>query len=515
MKYSFLILLVCLSLIILFQGCGGGGSGSGAGLGSASGNTQARLRISFADALNLSKSKIVSDYDLSYYHANKPSVVQNQASFSWSEVLGEKERSANSQLSQELKAKAAANSRLRLAVAGLRDKICQYRVTITASDLFIPVVASFPEQCLEGVAPPDSGVVEVEAGQLRKIKVEGIGLEFDGTTSILAAAEATLDLTPSVTTNLGGPTSSVPLEFEEIDVTAPVTAIFLEEGGSVSGPHRSSVVIHLDNFESLPVTYRITEKDNPVSTLSALTSGFVTASPPVLISLSEEGVYLFEFHSRDSAGNIELINEREVEVNFNTSPPTSVVDYSGRPTKVLAGSQLGLSIEMENSQTGTITYQLDSNSAVTTRALKNKEVELVKFGTQGIVPDNPVISLSFSSKIPGGSVELSPNQTEVELTEILIDGDQKTTYEGAATSVMSSGVIIFCDTQSDSIYTSEQCNNTGKRVMMLQGPFSPGIADEFACIQIVSGVVSVIDEGVNGTCQGCGTYEGQTGIQCP
>ena len=504
-----------VSLVVFFQGCGGGGASTGSGLGTASGAPQAVLRISFGQALNLSKSKIVSDLDLSTYHLQKPEPVQDSASFSWNEVLGENPAANNEELSKDLAAKSTAYSVLRKAVSGLKDKICQFRVTITASDLFVPIVANFPDQCLTGVAPPDSGVVQVDAGLLRKVRVEGIGLEFDGTQTILAAAEATLDLSPSVTTNIGGEASSAPLEFEEVDTVAPVTAIFIADGSKVEGPHRQAVEISLDNFESLTITYRVSEKDKTTSTLSAVTTGFVTAAAPKTISLNEEGTYVLEFQSRDGAGNLELLNEREVAVNFNTNPPQSVVDYSGRPSKMFAGGFLGFSIEMQNTQTGTISYTLGSGAAVTTRALKNKEVELVKVGIQGVVPADPIISLSHSAQIPGSSAQLSPNLTAIELTDISVDGQLRTTFEGAFTSVLTSGVVVFCDTDSNSIYASSQCNDAGKRILLLTGPFSPGVADEFPCIQIIDGVVKVVDEGPSGTCQSCTTYEGQTGLTCP
>ena len=516
-KLSFLVLVACLLTIVFFQGCGGGGgdsNNSGAGLGT--GFSQAKVSISFVKALNLSKSRVVSDYDLSKYLVEKPATVVSSASFAWDEVLGEQAEELNADLASELKTKALANSKLRLAIAGLREKICQFRVTISAADLIKDVVKSFPERCLDGVAPPDSGVVEVEAGLHRKIRVEGLGLELgDSVPSVLVAAQATLDLSPAITTSLVESSTDNQFKFEEIDVISPVTAIFIENGGSVEGPHRSPVVITLDNFENLIVNYKISEKNNPNSILSAVTTQFLTGVPPIRIDLKEEGIYVFEVFSRDLSGNQELISEKEIEVNFNTNPPRSTLAYSGRPTKVLAGSKLALSIEMQNSQTGTITYQIDSAAQITSRGLKNKEVELIKIGNQNIVPANPIINISFSSKILDGSVELSPNLTAVELTEMIIDGEQKTTFEGASTAVLSSGVVIFCDQDNGSIFKSSQCNDQGKRVMLLSGPFSPGIADEFPCVTIASGVVKVQDEGENGACQGCSTYEAKTGIQCP
>ncbi|MBT3785584.1 hypothetical protein HOF92_11450 [bacterium] len=110
---------------------------------------------------------------------------------------------------------------------------------------------------------------------------------------------------------------------------------------------------------------------------------------------------------------------------------------------------------------------------------------------------------------------MSPNLTAIELTDISVDGQLRTTFEGAFTSVLTSGVVVFCDTDSNSIYASSQCNDAGKRILLLTGPFSPGVADEFPCIQIIDGVVKVVDEGPSGTCQSCTTYEGQTGLTCP
>ena len=47
----------------------------------------------------------------------------------------------------------------------------------------------------------------------------------------------------------------------------------------------------------------------------------------------------------------------------------------------------------------------------------------------------------------------------------------------------------------------------------MTGPFTPGNAAEFACITVVGGQLTVVDNGVNGVCQSCNrTASGQN---CP
>ena len=97
-----------------------------------------------------------------------------------------------------------------------------------------------------------------------------------------------------------------------------------------------------------------------------------------------------------------------------------------------------MSIEMQDAETGTVTYIIDTSDAQTTRPLRNKEVDFVQIGTQGFIPTNPLVNVQFSSEIAGGSVELSSQTTVIELTDISIGGVIQTKFEGVANSVYSS-----------------------------------------------------------------------------
>ena len=105
--------------------------------------------------------------------------------------------------------------------------------------------------------------------------------------------------------------------------------------------------------------------------------------------------------------------------------------------------------------------------------------------------------------------------TIIELIDISIGGVIQTKFEGAANSVYSSGVTLLCDTDSSSIYASEVCQNEGKLITLMTGPFTPGNAAEFACIQVVGGQLTVVDNGVNGVCQSCNSFKTASGQNCP
>jgi len=484
---------------------------SGSGLGSGAFFSDSKLQINFFDALSLSVSQVAADRDLVAYQIRKPAPVQAVAPFSWEKELGHSPRLSQGRI-KALKASSNSVQSISYAVSSLRNKIVQFKVTVTAPDLLLPVVAYFPQ--VIGEVLPDSGTVPVPAGNQRKILIEGVGVEGSGQVT-LVAAEATVDLNPSTITTVGGVDSNEPLQFEEVDILAPITAIFLATTGDVEGPHRDPVDIILSNFEGASLQYKISEKNNAASILSAVTSGFVTALSTATLRLDQQGVYIFEFQSKDSSGNIELLNEREITVNFNLSPPVSKIFYSGGGAKFFAGASLGFSMEMQDTETGTLTYAIGSEPSQTTTSLKNKEVTLVQVGLQGVVPVDPVVKLSFSSQITGGSAELSPQTTDLILTDISVNGSIVTTYEGSAGSYLTSGVLPFCDTDSSSIFISEACSNQGKRVLLLTGPFSPGQAGEFSCLKLINGELTVVDEGSSGVCQSCKTFKDQSGLDCP
>ena len=140
----------------------------------------------------------------------------------------------------------------------------------------------------------------------------------------------------------------------------------------LEGPHRTSVDIILSNFEEAELSYKISEVGNEFSTLSAVTSGFISTVSTATINLSQEGVYLFQYFSTDASGNQEVLNEKQVTVNFNTNPPVTNIDYKGQPHKLFAGASIGMSIEMQDAETGTVTYIIDTSDAQTTRPLRNK-----------------------------------------------------------------------------------------------------------------------------------------------
>ena len=117
------------------------------------------------------------------------------------------------------------------------------------------------------------------------------------------------------------------------------------------------------------------------------------------------------------------------------------------------------------------------------------------------------MNLEFSSEVAGGSVEISRQTTIIELTDISIGGVIQTKFEGVANSVYSSGVTLLCDTDSSSIYASEACQDQGKLITLMTGPFTPGNAAEFACIKVVDGQLTVVDNGVNGVCQSCSSFK--------
>lgn len=505
------LLVVTLVSFSILGGCGGGSSGvndsQGSGLGGFGMATKSTLVINFRDALNLSVSRIASDLDHVRMQINKPEVVVNEVPVNFLDVMGGNPLISDS-MENELKRKLSSFQVNYNNLQSVKNKITKYVIIVTAPDLLLPVREVFPSTA-------EQGSVKVDAGPSRNIRVEGHGVDIDGQESTLIAAEVTVDLQPSLTTQVGGPEAQVPLTFTQIDALAPITAAFPSGSASLEGPHRDQVDIILSNFEGAELSYKISEVGNEFSTLSAVTSGFQTVISTVTVKLDQEGVYLFEYFSTDQAGNQEVLNEKRVTVNFNANPPVSILDYAGQPQKIFAGSSLGLSINMQADQTGVITYKIDGGDSQNTKALKNGEVEFVKIGVQGFIPENSIVNLQFSAEIPGGSVELSTNTTNIHLTDISIDGIVKTKFEGIANSVLSSGVTLFCDTENESIHASESCNNQGKLVTLLTGPFSPGKAAEFACTRLIDGVLTVVDEGVNGVCQNCTTFKNASGQNCP
>ena len=78
----------------------------------------------------------------------------------------------------------------------VKNKITQYRIVITAPDLLLPVIAIFPSTAQQGS-------VQVDSGPSRNIRVEGVGVDIDGIEKVLVAAQTTVSLEPSLTTQVG------------------------------------------------------------------------------------------------------------------------------------------------------------------------------------------------------------------------------------------------------------------------------------------------------------------------
>jgi hypothetical protein len=504
--------VVLPALFLVLAGCGGGGSGvnSGSGLGSGAFFSDSQLKVNFFEALNLSVSEVATDRELVAYQIRKPVPFQTQAPFSWSKELGGHPDLSRGRI-EDLKASSQSIQAISYAVSVLRKSIVQFRVTITADDLLVPVIAYFPK--VIGEVLPSSGSVPVPAGKERRILIEGIGVEA---AKILVAAQATVDLDPSTITTVGGVDSNAPLQFEEVDIVAPITSILLATAGDVEGPHRDPVELILSTSEGDTLKYKVSEKNNANSILSAVTSGFISTLSTATVRLDQEGIYIFEFQSIDGAGNVELLNEKEITVDFNLNAPLSELSYSGSPAKFFAGAALGFSIQMQESETGTLNYTIGTEPTKTTTSLKNREITLVQVGIQGAIATYPTtVKISFSSQVFGGSAELSPRSTDLELTDISVNGSIVTSFEGAATSYLTSGVLPFCDTDSSSTFISQACSNQGKRVLLLTGPFSPGQAGGFSCLKLENGKLTVVDEGDAGVCQNCTRFKNQRGLDCP
>ncbi|MEE2925223.1 MAG: hypothetical protein VX619_10625 [bacterium] len=505
--------LLSISLLIsLVMGCGGGGSQNnqvsyGSGLGGFGPAAKSTLVINFRNALSLSVNRVATDFDHVRLQLNQAEAVTNKVPVNLATTLGADPLISDS-MQEELQRKQSAFKVRYNNLQSVKNKITQYRIIITAPDLLLPVIAVFPSTA-------EQGSVQVDSGPSRNIRVEGVGVDIDGIEKVLIAAQTIVSLEPSLTTQVGGPEAQIPVTFTQIDTIAPITAAFPVGTGVLEGPHRTSVDIILSNFEEAELSYKISEVGNEFSTLSAVTSGFISTVSTATINLSQEGVYLFQYFSTDASGNQEVLNEKQVTVNFNTNPPVTNIDYKGQPHKLFAGASIGMSIEMQDAETGTVTYIIDTSDAQTTRPLRNKEVEFVQIGTQGFIPTNPLVNVQFSSEIAGGSVELSSQTTVIELTDISIGGVIQTKFEGVANSVYSSGVTLLCDTDSTSIYVSEVCQNEGKLITLMTGPFTPGNAAEFACITVVGGQLTVVDNGVNGVCQSCNSFKTASGQNCP
>ena len=494
------------------MGCGGGGSQNnqesfGSGLGGFGPIAKSTLVINFKDALNLSVNRIATDFDHVRLQLSQTDAVSNKVPVDVTKAYGVKP-SISGPMQKELLRKLNVFQLRYNNLQLVKDKITQYRIIITAPDLLLPVIKVFPSTA-------QTGSVKVDSGPSRNIRVEGVGVDIDGINKVLIAAQTVVNLEPSLTTQVGGPDAQIPVTFIPVDTIAPITAAFPSGAGTLEGPHRESVEIILSNFENAELSYKISELGNEFSTLSAVTSGFISAISTATINLGEEGVYLLQYFSIDDSGNQEVLNEKQITVNFNSNPPVTNISYRGQPNKLFAGASIGFSIEMEDLETGTVTYKIDASDTQTTRLLKNKEIEFVQIGTQGFIPADPLINVEFSSEITGGSVELTSRTTVIELTDISVGGVIKTKFEGVANSVYSSGVTLLCDTDSSSIYASEICQNQGKLITLMTGPFTPGNAAEFACIRLVSAQLTVVDNGVNGVCQSCSSFKSASGQNCP
>ncbi|MCJ8346708.1 hypothetical protein MJH12_14285 [bacterium] len=486
MKQIITYILVTLTLFLLLSGCGGGGStgqDGSSGLGSSFSGNRTSLLINFANVLGLNQSQIANDWLMVQRELSRtvPSISKTLAA---EEVVIGSAMTLSDQTKQSVSKKLASYMSVQKAISNLINKITKFRVLIVDQSNRVLWDKEYPS------TQQRADDIQVEAGSDRIITVEGIGVDFDGLTKVLITAAARVSLEPAEVEILGGNDATIPIQFEIKDSLAPVTAIFHAGTGVVEGPHRSAVEIILSNFESATVFYEITEQNNPASLLSAVTSGFQSAFSTATINLTQEGIYIFKYYSTDTSSNQESLHEKLVAVNFNQGAPVTSSNYRG--TKFFAGADIGLSVAMENNQTATIQYTIDGGSTLTSPDLKHKQLFLVQLGTQGFIPQNPILVVNFSSEIKNGSLELSTQTTSVELTDISIDGTIKTTFEGATIGFFGSEEI-FCDTDSTSIYVDQNtCAGLGKLRKLEMGPFKTSLGTSFSQVTVSNGASSFL-----------------------
>ena len=227
-------------------GCGGGGSQNnqasfGSGLGGFGPVAKSTLVINFRDALNLNVSRVASDYDHVRLQLNRADAVSNSVPVDISANFGA-EPNISDAMREELRRKLSVFQVRHSNLQSVKNKITQYRIVITAPDLLLPVIAVFPSTAQQGS-------VLVDSGPSRNIRVEGVGVDIDGIEKVLVAAQTTVSLEPSLTTQVGGPEAQIPVTFTQIDTIAPITAAFPSGAGVLEGPHRAAIDIILSNFE--------------------------------------------------------------------------------------------------------------------------------------------------------------------------------------------------------------------------------------------------------------------------
>ena len=90
-------------------------------------------------------------------------------------------------MQKELRRKLSAFQVRYNNLQSVKNKITQYRITITAPDLLLPVIAVFPSTA-------EQGSVQVDSGPSRNIRVEGVGVDIDGIEKVLIAAQTVVSL---------------------------------------------------------------------------------------------------------------------------------------------------------------------------------------------------------------------------------------------------------------------------------------------------------------------------------
>jgi hypothetical protein len=289
-----------------------------------------------------------------------------------------------------------------------------------------------------------------------------------------------------------------------------VTVIFSTGVDTIQGPHRSAInVVLSNNEENASLFYKISEKDKPISQLSAVTSTFVQAISTATVALNQEGVYLFQFYSVDLRGNRETERQQQIVINFNLNPPVSSVDYPGAPYKFFTAAQIGVSADILPTQTAVISYRPSpAESLQNTTPLRDRERAYVTLG-DGRVPTDPNLLFEFRAVVNVAAEELIAKTTTVVLTDFSVGGQVVARFDSSATSALSTGRVLFCDTDATSaLKDAVVCNNLGKRVILQTGTFAPGAGADYACFSS-QGASMVLTS--TGNCRPCNT----PGVDCP
>jgi len=495
-------LILMLFMVLLLSGCGGGGGGGdskGSGLGSGLSDTsvqESNLRIVFPSVASLSLSA-VSDFDLLQMDGYRQrGTFLYDSSENLSELIRQQEYLKFFSLSQSVK-----------------NQIARFRVVVTDSARV---------KLAEGVYPVTQqfAVLRVPAGAGRLVQIHAYSSTCEPANSscvpLLSTPEISVNLSPAESTELVGKGQSatggnvVPISFELVDNIAPVTVIFSTGADTIAGPHRSPINVVLSNNEAnATLFYKVSEKDKPVSTLSAVTSTFVQSISTATVPLNQEGVYLFQFYSVDLRGNRETERQQQIVINFNQNPPVSSVDYPGSPYKFFTGAQIGVSADVLPSQTAVIAYRPSpTDSILNTNPLRDRERAYITLG-DGRVPTNPNLQFEFRAIVNAAAEELTAKTTTVVLTDFSVGGQVVARFNSSATSALTTGRVLFCDTDASSaLKDSVVCNNLGKRVLLQTGTFAPGAGADFACFTS-QGASMVLT--ASGNCKPCNT----PGVDCP